>query len=105
MMKTMIFLAGLAVAAATPAAGKEPPVIETVSYHDLDLSSASDQTRLQRRIASVASRMCAEVTGATPAPAPVDWACYRQTVAAAQADVQRAIAAAGARYAEASPPR
>jgi UrcA family protein len=105
MMKTMIFLAGLAIAAAAPVTAKEAPVIETVSYHDLDLSSARDQARLQRRIASVASRMCVEVTGATPAPAPVDWVCYRETVAAAQAEVQRAIAAAGARYAEASSAR
>lgn len=104
-MKTMIFLAGLAVAAAATAAPKQAPVIETVSYHDLDLSSPKDQVRLQRRIASVATRMCAEVTGATPAPAPVDWACYRQTVDTAQGDVDRAIAAAGARYAEASAPR
>ena len=104
-MKTMIFLAGLTVAAAAPVAAKDAPVIETVSYQDLNLSSPSDQARLQRRIASVASRMCAEVTGATPAPAPVDRACYRQTVEAVQADVDRAIAAAGARYAEASPPR
>ena len=104
-MKTMIFLAGLAGAAAATAAPKQAPVIETVSYHDLDLSSAKDQARLQRRIASVASRMCAQVTGATPAPAPVDWGCYRETVDAVQADVQRAVAAAGRRYAEASPPR
>jgi UrcA family protein len=105
MMKTMIFLAGLAVAAAAQAAAKDAPVVETVSYHDLDLSSPKDQARLQRRIASVASRMCVEVSGATPAPAPVDWACHRRTVEAAGADVQRAIAAAGARYAEASLPR
>ena len=104
-MKTMIFLAGVAVLAAAPASAKDAPVSETISYHDLDLSSPKDQARLQRRIASVASRMCAQVTGATPAPAPVDWGCYRETVDAVQADVQRAVAAAGARYAEASPPR
>ena len=104
-MKTMIFLAAFAVSAAAPATAKDAPMIETITYHDLDLSSPRDQARLQQRVASVASRMCADVTGATPAPAPVDRACYRKTVDAAQADVQRAIAAAGARYAEVSPPR
>jgi UrcA family protein len=105
MMKTMIFLAGVAVLAAAPASAKDAPVSETISYHDLDLSSPKDQARLQRRVGSVAASLCSQVTGATPAPARVDWACYRQTVEAAQADVDRAIAAAGARYAEASPPR
>ena len=45
-MKTMIFLAGVAVLAAAPASAKDAPVSETISYHDLDLSSPKDQARL-----------------------------------------------------------
>jgi UrcA family protein len=101
-MKNVLFLAGAAmmtgISAATVHAAPpaRPEVIETVRFDDLDLSSPRDRARLERRLASVASRLCAEVSSASPSPAPVDAACFRETMTAARAQVELAVARADA---------
>lgn len=86
--------------AAAAAASADPTASQTVSYIDLDLNSPIDRSRLEWRLESAASRLCAEDERATPV-AGIDERCFRSAMSDAHRQVgeilaQRSKAALGA---------
>ena len=81
------------------------PVTETVSFADLDLSSRSDQAKLEKRVRSTIGRLCPGDNGASPASPSPDPTCFRVKLKDARAQMDRAIARAngGALFASAPP--
>jgi UrcA family protein len=75
-------------------AAERDPNSTTVRYHDLDLTQAAGVKALNSRIRTAAAKVCGweSTVGAS--------SCRRQTVAGAQAQVDRAIATAQLRKAE-----
>ena len=87
MLKPILFAAAVLAAAVnvSPAFAKPvTPSVRTVAYTDLDLSSASGRTRLERRIQAAVRQVCGEA-------APFDLArrhAVRDCIAETRANVQ-----------------
>lgn len=81
------------------AAGVEGPavVIAAVRYGDLDLRSAAGVAQLDARIRAAAGRLCLEPGVKSLDAARAGLECRDALVAAAAAQVRRAVAAAAAR--------
>lgn len=70
----------------------------TVDYHDLNLASAHDRTRLNHRLIAAAEKVCDYDRGARPlAEATIETRCYNDALADAHARMAPVIAAAEAR--------
>ena len=99
---SILFLSALASISVTaiPVSAPASQTSEVVTFNDLNVATASGKLRLERRIASAAAAMCAEIQGASPAPAPVDRQCYLAAIARAQTDLARVASGGSSRSAE-----
>jgi UrcA family protein len=99
-MKQIIFLttaAALAANLAAPAVAApaiDPVVSEAVSFADLNLTSKSDQARLERRVHLAVAGMCPGNDRASPAPPLPDPECFEATMKKVRPQMDRAIARA-----------
>jgi UrcA family protein len=80
-------------AAAAPASAPDSVALQ-VSTDGLDLTQQSDQARLRHRVSVAASRLCAQVTGATSLTDPGFEACFHQAAAEGRQQAEVRIAAA-----------
>ena len=99
MTKTIALLL-IAGALGTGTAGAQPPVTVygsnapsvTVSYADLDLSSASGIARIHNRVRGAASDLCLEPTKETLSFSLMRTMCYRSAVDSGFAQIDRIVA-------------
>lgn len=87
-------LATIALLSGPPAAA-DSPLQERVAYGDLDLTSDAGQTTLDDRIRSAVKRVC-KTDGGSLAEFAAWNRCKRQSLAGAKAQMEVAIARAGA---------
>lgn len=103
-MKTLALLAAVAtaaisvpeIAAADVRITGKSAASEEVPYADLDLVSAADRARLERRIRSAAHRLCLREDNGSPT-ANHDTSCFKAAIAGAVPQMERAVAAAHSR--------
>ncbi len=87
-------LATIALSSGAPVAADSPRQ-ERVAYGDLDLTSDAGQTTLDKRIRAAVKRVCSPVGNS--ASEALEWSrCKRQSLAGANAQMEVAIARAGA---------
>lgn len=80
-------------AAAAPESAR--PVVETVHFSDLNLTTTHGQRRLRARINSAAMRVCSDSTSGTPLAQPLDLECVHKAFDNAIGQVDRKIALKG----------
>jgi UrcA family protein len=91
-MKTVILLcASLLATSSGEAWGEAPSASESVSYADLNISSAAGQQRLKNRISFAAYRLCLVDGPASPSPATADPQCYRSAITDAIAQMNKMV--------------
>ena len=99
-MKTLVLAilsAAIAVLPGNPvhaAARPQATLTKSVSYADLDMTSARGRERLKDRIAFTAYRVCLVDAPASPSPSIADPVCFRSAMKDAILQMQRAIAVA-----------
>lgn len=89
-----VLAANLSAAAACADQAIDAPVTEAVSFADLDLTSKSDRTTLQRRVRYTIGSLCPGDDGASPAPPFPESGCVRAKLKDARVQMDRAFARA-----------
>jgi UrcA family protein len=110
MMNSRNIAAGLAlILAASPTAAQGGPVVveggvpsTSVSYADLDLSSAAGRRTLEWRVAKAASGLCVEQGRKPIRQELAERRCLSTALTRAEADIQQAVASAEVRMASRS---
>lgn len=92
-MRKMMIAIGLATLCG-PVAAEDPTVTRSVRYSDLNLMSDHDIRRLTTRVKSAARLVCLREQQPTPAPPPVDRACYTAAMSGAAKQIERVVARA-----------
>ncbi|MFL6725730.1 MAG: UrcA family protein [Sphingomicrobium sp.] len=99
-MKTLVLAilsAAIAVLPGNPvhaAARPQATLTKSVSYADLDMTSARGRERLKDRIAFTAYRVCLVDAPASPSPSIADPVCFRSAMKDALAQMERMVARA-----------